>query len=113
LEYGRKGGRGGSVFGVSAVQSERPSGPKFFAKVSNFEQTYFTPRFSHQPQLSLQQRLSGLTLNCWLMTQTKKSQPVQREAIMTEISTTKKASKQADDKITIRPFPQCCRGGLK
>src|ERR1700686_2487458 len=51
------------------------------------------------------QRLSGLTLNCWLMTQTKKSQPVQKEATMTEISTTKKGSKQADDKNTIRPFP--------
>src|ERR1700680_1834212 len=50
------------------------------------------------------QRLSGLTLNCWLMTQTKKSQPVQKEATMTEISTTKKGSKQADDKNTIRPF---------
>src|ERR1700723_269386 len=39
------------------------------------------------------------------MTQTKKSQPVQKEATMTEISTTKKGSKQADDKNTIRPFP--------
>jgi hypothetical protein len=48
--------------------------------------------------------LSGLTLNCWLITHTKKSQPVQKEATMTEISTTKKGSKQADDN-TIRPFP--------
>src|ERR1700683_214777 len=39
------------------------------------------------------------------MTQTKKPQPVQKEATMTEISTTKKGSKQADDKNTIRPFP--------
>src|SRR6202790_92595 len=39
------------------------------------------------------------------MTQTKKSQPVQKEATMTEITTTKKGSKQADDKNTIRPFP--------
>src|ERR1700723_3423853 len=39
------------------------------------------------------------------MTQTKKSQPVQKEATMTEISTTKKGSKQADDKNAIRPFP--------
>jgi pimeloyl-ACP methyl ester carboxylesterase len=39
------------------------------------------------------------------MTQTKKSQPVQKEATVTEISTTKKGSKQADDKNTIRPFP--------
>src|SRR3984957_16011225 len=48
--------------------------------------------------------LSGLTLNCWLMTQTKKSQPVQKEATMTEISTTKKGSKHSDDTNTIRPF---------
>src|SRR6202035_2333937 len=39
------------------------------------------------------------------MTQTKKSQPVQKEATMTEISTTKKGSKQAADKNTIRSFP--------
>src|SRR5580704_4829888 len=43
-------------------------------------------------------------LNCWLMTQTKKSQPVQKEATMTQISTTRQGSKQADDEKTIRPF---------
>src|ERR1700726_2323159 len=35
----------------------------------------------------------------------QESQPVQKEATMTEISTTKKGSKQANDKNTIRPFP--------
>src|ERR1700687_2361184 len=38
------------------------------------------------------------------MTQTKKSQTTQKEVTMTQISATPQASKQADDKIAIRPF---------
>jgi hypothetical protein len=38
------------------------------------------------------------------MTQTKKTQPSQKEGTMTPITTTHQGSKPADDKNTIRPF---------
>jgi pimeloyl-ACP methyl ester carboxylesterase len=48
--------------------------------------------------------LSGLALNRWLTTQTKKSKATQKEAAMTQTSVTPQGSKQTADKNAIRPF---------
>jgi pimeloyl-ACP methyl ester carboxylesterase len=64
----------------------------------------FRGKYFHFNQSKAFVKLSGLTLNCWLMTQTKQCTSTQKEDTVTQTSATQQGSKQAADNNPIRPF---------
>jgi pimeloyl-ACP methyl ester carboxylesterase len=64
----------------------------------------FRGKYFHFNQSKAFVKLSGLTLNCWLMTQTKQCTSTQKEDTVTQTSATQQGSKQAADNNAIRPF---------